>query len=296
MQILIMVMIIAGAMLMIVNICRYIGFLRSTRDVLLIGKKRDIFWKNLALILLLFFLIGYLFVGFFSEPDMMMAAILLFGSVFVAIVETLMFRLLDTARERSIAVAKVLVGIIDARDPYLNGHSHHVQKLTMLLYRYLPKQMKKELNPISLEYAALLHDVGKLGVPESILNKPTKLDPEEWEVIVSHPSVGVKILEPLHSFDEIDDWILYHHERIDGKGYYKLKADQIPLASRMIAIADTYSAIRMRRSYKEPKNYEQAIAMMQEVAGRQLDKDLMDIFAAIPKDEIAACYPERLVY
>ena len=74
MQILIMVMIIAGAMLMIVNICRYIGFLRSTRDVLLIGKKRDIFWKNLALILLIFFLIGYLFVGFFSEPDMMMAA------------------------------------------------------------------------------------------------------------------------------------------------------------------------------------------------------------------------------
>ena len=109
MDILIMAMIIAGAVLMIVNIYRYIGFLRSSRDVLLIGKKRDIFWKNLALILLIFFLIGYLFVGFFSDPDMMMAAILLFGSVFVAIVETLMFRLIDTARERSIQVAKVLV-------------------------------------------------------------------------------------------------------------------------------------------------------------------------------------------
>lgn len=296
MDILIMAMIVAGAMLMIVNIFRYIVFLQSTRDVLLIGKKRDIFWKNLALILLIFFLVGYLFVGFFSEPDLMMAAILLFGSVFVAIVETLMIRLLDTARERSLAVAKVLVGIIDARDPYLNGHSHHVQKLTMLLYRYMPKQMKKDINPISLEYAALLHDVGKLGVPEKILNKPTKLDPEEWEVVVSHPSVGVKILEPLHSFDEIDDWILYHHERIDGKGYYKLKAEQIPLPSRMIAIADTFSAIRMRRSYKEPKNDEQAIAMMQEVAGKQLDQELMDIFVSIPKEEVDACYPERVAY
>ena len=296
MEILIMAMIIAGAMLMVSNIFRFFVFLRSTRDVLLIGKKRDLFWKNLALILLVFFLIGYLFVGFFSEPDLMMAAILLFGSVFVAIVETLMIRLLDTARERSIEVAKVLVGIIDARDPYLNGHSHHVQKLTMLLYRYLPRHLKNSVNPVSLEYAALLHDVGKLGVPESILNKPAKLDPEEWEVIVSHPSVGVKSLKPLHSFDEIDDWILYHHERIDGKGYYKLKADQIPLASRMIAIADTYSAIRMRRSYKEPKDYGQAIALMREVSGKQLDSELLEIFAAIPEEEIAACYPERVAY
>ena len=115
-----------------------------------------------------------------------------------------------------------------------------------------------------------------LGVPEAILNKPTRLDPEEWEVIVSHPSVAVQLLEPLHSFDEIDDWILYHHERIDGKGYYKLKADQIPLASRIIAITDAYSAIRMRRSYKEPKTYEEAVVILKEVSGTQLDPELLD--------------------
>ena len=296
MELLILAAIITGAALMIVNIYRYCSFMRPSRDVLMTGKKRDIFWKNLALVLLAFFLVGYLFVGFFSEPDLMMAMILLFGSVFVAIVETLMFRLIDTLRERSIDVARVLVGVIDARDPYLNGHSHHVQALTMLLYRYLPRQMKKELNPVSLEYAALLHDVGKLGVPEFILNKPTRLDPEEWEVIVSHPSVAVQLLEPLHSFDEIDNWILYHHERIDGKGYYKLKAEQIPLASRLIAIADTYSAIRMRRSYKEPKAHEEAVAAMKEVAGKQLDADLLDIFVSIPKAEVDACIPERVVY
>ena len=164
------------------------------RDVLLSGKKRDMFWKRLALVLLVFFLIGYLYIGFFSDADLMMALVLFFGSGFVTIVETLMFRLIDTARERSIDVTKVLVGVIDARDPYLNGHSQHVQALTMLLYRYLPRQMKKDLNPVSLEYAALLHDVGKLGVPEKILNKPAELDPQEWEVVVRHPSVGVKII------------------------------------------------------------------------------------------------------
>jgi len=166
----------------------------------------------------------------------------------------------------------------------------------MLLYRYLPKHLKKDLNPVSLEYAALLHDVGKLGVSEAILNKPTRLDPEEWEVIVSHPSVGVQLLEPLRSFDEIDDWILYHHERIDGKGYYKLKAEQIPLAARILAVADTYSAIRMRRSYKEPKTHEQAIEAMKEVAGKQLDPGLLDIFISIPKEEVDACYPEKVIY
>ena len=296
MDTLITVLIILGAALMIVNILRYCQFLYSAHDVLLGGKKRDVFWKNLALVLLIFFLLGYLFVGFFSKPDLMMALILFFGSVFVIIVETLMFRLIDTARERSIDVAEVLVGVIDARDPYLNGHSKHVQNLTMLMYRYLPKAMKREINPVSLEYAALLHDVGKLGVPEAILNKPAKLNPEEWEVVVTHPEVGVKILHPLHSFDTIRDWILYHHERIDGKGYHKLKGDEIPLPARIIAITDTYSAIRMRRSYKEEKTYEEAIALMREVEGTQLDSQLLEIFMAIPKEEIDACYPEMVDY
>ena len=291
-----MILIIIGAANMVINIYRYIRFLRSTQDVLSGGRKRDIFWTNLALVLLIFFLLGYLYVGIFADPHIITALILFFGSVFVSIVETLMFKLIETAKERSIDVAKVLVGVIDARDPFLNGHSQHVQALTMLLYDYLPNRMKNELNPVSLEYAALLHDVGKLGVPESILNKPASLDPDEWEVVVKHPSVAIKILSPLHSFDDIKDWILYHHERIDGKGYYKLKADQIPLASRIIAITDTYSAIRMRRSYKEPKTYEEAVEIMRSVAGTQLDPELLDIFLSIPQDKIDQCMPEKVKY
>ena len=290
------ILIILGAVNMVGNIYRYFVFLRSSQDVLSSGRKRDIYWMRLALVLLVFFLLGYLVVGFSSKPSIMVSLILFFGSVFVTIVETLMFKLIETAKERSIDVAEVLVGVIDARDPYLNGHSQHVQALTMLFYKYLPKQMKRELNPVSLEYAALLHDVGKLGVPEAILNKPAKLNPEEWEVVVTHPEVGVRILKPLHSFDNIREWILYHHERVDGKGYYKLKADQIPLAARIIAITDTYSAIRMQRSYKEAKTYEQTMEIMKTVGGTQLDKELLDIFVQIPKEELEQCMPKRVDY
>jgi len=257
---------------------------------------RDRVWKYLALVLLSFFLIGYLFIAFFSHPDFMMAMVLFGGSIFVAIVLTLMFVLLQTAKERSIDIAEVLVGVIDARDPNLNGHSRHVQEITMLFYKYLPASMKKELNPVSLEYAALMHDVGKLGVPESILNKPDKLTAEEWIIMKRHPEIGVKILNPLKTFNDVFDWILYHHERVDGKGYYQISQDKIPLASKVIAIADTYSAITMRRSYKEPKTHEEAVKIIADVAGTQLDAELVNIFLSIPDEELKDCIPEQIKY
>ena len=271
-------LIIAGAVLMIWNIYRFFQLIRSTHDVLSSNSTRDQRWMLIALILLIFFLGAYLFVGIFADPHLVTALILFFGSIFVAIVLTLMFHLMDTAKTRSIDIAEVLVGVIDARDPNLNGHSRYVQALTMLFYRYLPNNLKKEINPVSLEYATLMHDVGKLGVPESILNKPAQLDQDEWAVMRNHPKTGVKILKPLHTFDVIASWIEYHHERIDGKGYYGLKAEEIPLASKIIAIADTYSAITMRRSYKPPRTHEDAIRIIQEVSGTQLDKDLAELF------------------
>lgn len=166
MKIAITILIIIGIAIMISNIVRYAIFLHTTHDVLSSGSKRDRYWKTTALILLIFFLIGYIFIVIASKPDLMMAMILFGGSIFVAIVLTLMFNLLETAKERSIDIAEVLVGVIDARDPNLNGHSRHVQNLTMLFYKYLPSSIRNDINPVSLEYAALMHDVGKLGVPE----------------------------------------------------------------------------------------------------------------------------------
>lgn len=296
MNILIHIFIYIGALIMVTNIFRYMRFLRTTRDVLSSGRIRDRIWKYLALVLLTFFLIGYLFIAVFSKPDFMMAMILFFGSVFVAIVLTLLVVLMQTAKERSIDIAEVLVGVIDARDPNLNGHSRHVKEITMLFYRYLPASMKKELNPVSLEYAALLHDVGKLGVPEAILNKPAKLSDDEWVIMKKHPEIGVKILNPLQTFRDIADWILYHHERTDGNGYYQIPDESIPLASRVIAVADTYSAITMRRSYKAPRTHEEAISIIKGVAGTQLDEELVKIFLTIPEDELKKCIPEQVKY
>lgn len=289
-------LIIIGALLMVWNILRFFRFIKTTQDVLSSGSERDKRWMLFALILLIFFLCGYLFVGFLSRPDLMMALILFFGSVFVAIVLTLLSHLMETAKTRSIDIAEVLVGVIDARDPNLNGHSRCVQNVTMLFYRYLPANLRNEINPVSLEYAALMHDVGKLGVPEAILNKPAKLDEEEWKIMRRHPRIGVDILKPLRTFSNISDWIEYHHERIDGNGYYKVPGEEIPLPARIIAIADTYSAIVMRRSYKAPKTHEDAIGIMKDVAGSQLDKGLMDIFVTIPKEELVKCIPEEVKY
>ncbi|MBR5091611.1 MAG: HD domain-containing protein [Ruminiclostridium sp.] len=244
--------------------------------------------------MLTFFLVGYVLVAVFGKPDLLMSMILFGGSVFVFIVNYLMSKLLATAKERSIDVAEVIIGAVDARDPNLNGHSRHVQNLTMTLYKYMPQSMKQEINPVSLEYASLMHDVGKLGIPEAILNKPGKLTDEEWEVMRRHPKIGVEVLRPLRSFRRIMPWIEYHHERIDGKGYYKIPGNEIPLAARVIAIADTYSAITMRRSYKAPRTHEDAIQIIKEVAGTQLDAELVRIFCGIPKEELVACAPQKI--
>lgn len=205
-----------------------------------------------------------------------------------------MFHLIDSIKQNCLDVTEVLIGVIENRDQNLKGHSRNVQELTMLFYKYLPKEIRNKINPVSLEYAALMHDVGKLGVPEEILNKPGKLDEAEWKVMKQHPKIGVKFLEPLHNFEQIMPWILYHHERFDGKGYYSVPVSMIPIEARIIAVADTYSAITMRRAYKDPKSHETAMQIIEDVAGSQLDPDLVKIFTTIPQKELAVCLPPEL--
>ncbi|MBO4334653.1 MAG: transporter substrate-binding domain-containing protein [Desulfovibrio sp.] len=198
------------------------------------------------------------------------------------------------SEQRTLEISKALISILGARDPNLNGHSQHVQNLTLLLYEHLPESMRKGLNRSDLSYAALFHDVGKMGIPESILNKPSKLDDDEWAVMKKHPRISTEILSTVSSFKSIEKWVLYHHERIDGHGYFSVPGETIPFAAKMIAVADTYSAITMRRSYKDPKSHEQAVAVLQEIKGKQLDSELVDIFCSIDLSELLACAPANL--
>ncbi len=294
MNYLIFSMIAVGIIVMVTNIYRYARFMINMSDVLSASKHHDRLWKHCGLILLIFFLFGYIAIGLFSKPDFMMASVLFGGSFFVLIVLTLMFHLIESIKQNCLDVTEVLISIIENRDPNLNGHSRNVQKITMLFYSYLPKELQNQINPVSLEYAALMHDVGKLGIPESVLNKPGKLDPAEWEIMKQHPKIGVKFLEPLHTFEHIMPWILYHHERIDGKGYYSIPGDKIPLPARIIAIADTYSAITMKRVYKDPGSHDIAMEIICNVAGSQLDSSLVKIFATIPQEKLMDCVPPNI--
>ncbi len=288
--ILIYSMIGVGVVVMITNIYRYARFMKM-QDILSSNSKKDAGWKLTGLLLLIFFLFGYIAIGIFSKPDLMVASILFGGSFFVMIVLTLLFRLIESVKQNCLDVTEVLISIIEKRDPNLNGHRRNVQNITMLFYSYLPKEIKKQINPLSLEYAALMHDVGKLGIPEEVLNKPGKLTDEEWEIMKQHLKIGVKFLEPLRNFEHIKSWILYHHERIDGTGYYSVPGDQIPLAAKIISIADAYSAITMKRVYKDPRSHETAIEILKNVAGKQVDAELLAIFLKIPKEELLACLP-----
>ena len=287
-------LIVFGSIIMVGNIIAYIRFIRTSTDVMLSGKHGEPVWEKIGLALLIFFLLGYLGVAFWGKPDLLMAGILFFGAIFVSLALVLLYHLVDTLKDRSIEVTETLIGVIEARDPNLNGHSRNVQRLSMCLYKHLPTYLKEGISPVSFEYAALLHDVGKLGVPESILNKPGKLDAEEWKVMKQHPEIAMDLLKTLPSFNEIKDWILYHHERMDGKGYYELQGNDIPMAARIIAVCDTYSAITMRRSYKDKRTHEDAMEIIEEVTGSQLDPDIARIFMKIPKEELQACTPETI--
>lgn len=291
----IFVMIIAGALLMQWNIIRYAIFLSGMSDVISAGDKKSTALRSVGLVLLIFFLLGYVFTAVFGSPDFMMGGILFGGSVFVWIVLNIMFNLTDVVKNRTLEISEMLIGVIEARDPNLSGHSIYVRNLTKLLYKHLPFSLKHRINLVSLEYAALMHDVGKLAVPEAILNKPSSLDEHEWKVMKTHPDAGVKMLAPIKSFEVIMPWIKYHHERIDGSGYYGLKGKEIPLEARIICVADSYSAITMRRAYKDAKTYDEAVAILKDNAGMQFDTQLVDIFLSIPRRDVEDCMPRNVL-
>jgi HD-GYP domain-containing protein (c-di-GMP phosphodiesterase class II) len=124
-----------------------------------------------------------------------------------------------------------------------------------------------------------LHDIGKIAVDESILNKKGKLDQKEWEAIRRHPEIGWKILSAAGELGEFASIVLAHHERIDGRGYPQgLTGEQIPLAARMIAIADAFDAMTATRSYKEAIGENEAASELKRCAGTQFDKHLAHVF------------------
>lgn len=172
-----------------------------------------------------------------------------------------------------------LVNALEARDPYTKGHSERVAEYSLRLAQELGwSQEQKE----KLKKAALLHDLGKIGIPDAILHKRGKLNDEEYDFIKKHELFTVRILEPLKEFSEILPWILYHHERWDGKGHpHGLGGDAIPLASQIISIADVFDALVTGRDYKQAFTHEEAIKEIIRNKGTQFNLELVDIFVSM---------------
>lgn len=184
-------------------------------------------------------------------------------------------------RETFLGAVKSLAQALEAKDPYTNGHSVRVTQISVTLAQEmgLGKQFIEKIR-----LAGLVHDIGKIGVPEEILHKPDKLTDEEFDFIKSHPSKGEKILRPVIKDPEVLDIVRSHHERFAGGGYPNgLEKEAIPLGARIMAVADAYDAMTSNRPYRRALTPENARAQLQASRGSQFDPEMVDLFIKVEK-------------
>ncbi|SHL35762.1 putative two-component system response regulator [Fibrobacter sp. UWT2] len=184
----------------------------------------------------------------------------------------------------SLQVVKTLASTIDAKDRYTNGHSSRVAKYSreIALRAGKPVEFQDEIYIV-----ALLHDIGKIGIPDNILNKSSKLTDEEYETIKQHPSIGVEILKNISEMPNIEIGAHYHHERFDGKGYPEgLAGYDIPEIARIIAVADAYDAMTSRRSYRSALPQEAVRSEIVKGRGLQFDPDFADVMLQMIDDDV----------
>lgn len=175
-------------------------------------------------------------------------------------------------REITEAFAKV----IDMKDEYTNGHSSRVAKYTVMLARELGYDEETQEKYYRI---ALLHDIGKVGVPATVLNKPGKLTDDEFTTIKSHTTAGYEALKDISIMPELAIGAESHHERPDGRGYpNQLKGDEIPRVAQIIAVADCFDAMYSNRPYRKRMNFDKAVSIIKDVSGTQLTEDVVDAF------------------
>jgi putative nucleotidyltransferase with HDIG domain len=188
-------------------------------------------------------------------------------------------------KERSTAAMESLSATVDARDAYTAGHSRRVQQLALAIGRELDlSQAELEL----LGHAALFHDIGKLGIPDSILLKPSSLTDEEWVIMASHAAEGASIINRLGFLSDAVPAIRHHHERFDGAGYPDgLSGDDIPLGARIIHVADAFDSMLTTRVYRPARPAHEALSELRVNAGSQFCPRCVGALEAIVTTEIA---------
>jgi putative nucleotidyltransferase with HDIG domain len=172
--------------------------------------------------------------------------------------------------------AESLADAIEKRDPYTGGHTQRVTSYSMAIAKHL------QLNPSEkkcLKIAAVLHDVGKIGIEDHILRKPEPLNSEEYNTIKGHARMGAEILEHIRQLRDIVPGVKYHHEQMNGSGYPDgLKGEEMPIIARIVAVADTYDAMTTDRPYRRALTRETAIGELKRCSGIQFDREVVEAF------------------
>ena len=185
--------------------------------------------------------------------------------------------MLERVRKDYLNTIKTLAKVIDANDPYTRGHCDKVMKYSILICR----KLKLPARSVSaIKTASLLHDIGKIGIDISIIRKPGKLTPEDWEKVKMHPEIGAKIVGQVGFLNEVVPIIRYHHERFVGGGYPDPKRSglNIPLGARIIAVADAFDAMTSDRPYRKALPKEEAMAELKRCSGSQFDPEVVRAF------------------
>jgi putative nucleotidyltransferase with HDIG domain len=182
-------------------------------------------------------------------------------------------------QELFLGTIKALASAIDEKDPYTRGHSDRVSRYSVMIAKELgldPREVRH------VEIGSLLHDVGKIGIDDRILRKPTVLTEEEYRYMKQHPEKGASMLAPIKNMKDVNPAVKHHHERWDGGGYPSgLKADEIPLIARIVNVADTFDAMTTNRPYQKSMSYDKAVARLKELSGTAHDPKMVEIVAKL---------------
>jgi len=214
------------------------------------------------------------------------------SNVAMAISNAQLFRELEYELDRKhqlfIRTTIALAAAIEAKDHYTHGHTSRVTNLSMEIARRMEAKFKKKFDSKFLEnlhISSLLHDIGKIGVPEYILNKRDSLTVGERNRIKEHPMIGVNILKPIKELEDAVSGVRYHHERFDGEGYPEgLKGEQIPLIASIITVADSFDAMSTDRPYRAALNKTAAINQIRHLSGRQFSPEVSETFLELCRE------------
>lgn len=195
----------------------------------------------------------------------------------------------DKVTQITFQTIATISSLVDAKDPYTDDHSIRVAHYACMIANELGWD-EKDIG--DLYHAALLHDIGKVGIQDSILKKSDKLSSNEYEIMKTHTSMGAFILKELSFLDRADEGALYHHERLDGNGYpYGLKGDNIPIIARVVCVADSFDAMNTNRAYRKRCDPSYILDEMRKGSGTQFDPEIVEaLLRCIEKQTIAFPY------